>query len=171
MSQGLRDMLANRRFAIPLIILLAFCFIGLILVGVVLILRPGAPGEGEEVGQATLTPTLQVSERATFTPIPTGSPTTRPTPTLVPLGTSVVSVSTVTPATPTGGEATSTGAAATAEATATPTATTSSGGGATATPPTDEELADTGIGWGLILFSAVGLALLAIVARRLRLAQ
>ena len=49
MSQGLREMLANRRFAIPLIVLLAFCFVGLILVGVVLILKPGAPDQGTEV--------------------------------------------------------------------------------------------------------------------------
>jgi hypothetical protein len=35
----------------------------------------------------------------------------------------------------------------------------------------DEELAQTGIGWGLILFSGVGLGLLAVAARRLRMAS
>ena len=42
---------------------------------------------------------------------------------------------------------------------------------ATSIPVTDEELADTGIGWGLVLFAGVGLAGLAIVARRFRMAR
>jgi len=72
MSQGFREMLANRRFAIPLIVLLAFCFIGLILVGIVLILRPG---DGAPVAQAT-TPaaTATRSQPVTFTPSPTATP-------------------------------------------------------------------------------------------------
>ncbi len=154
MGQGLRDMLANRRFAIPLIVLLAFCFIGLILVGVVLILKPGAD---ESVTQATNTPGLEPAVEATATLPPTWTPTTRPTPTLVPLGTSVL---------PAGGDETPT-TAATAEATATSTQSPQ----ATDVPITDEELADTGIGWGLVMVSGVGLALLAVAARRLRLAR
>jgi len=161
MSQGLRDMLANRKFAIPLIILLAFCLIGLILVGVVLILRPGAPDSGTPVAQTTFTPTLEPTQRPIPTSIPTDTPAPRATPTLVPLGTLVTSVTTGTAVAPAGGTTTPSGAAT---STATPPS-------ATATPPTDEELADTGIGWGLILFSGIGLALLAVVARRLRLAQ
>ncbi|MFN2182356.1 MAG: hypothetical protein ACK2UU_00130 [Anaerolineae bacterium] len=153
MSQGLRDMLANRRFAIPLIVLLAFCFVGLILVGIVLILRPGDNGD---VAQATGTPVPEATARATSTPIPTEEPTQRPTPTLVPLGTSVSSGS---------GDQTPTTAATeepTAAATQTPKA--------TGTPITDEELADTGIGWGLVLISGIGLGMLAVAARRLRMA-
>ena len=161
MSQGLRDMLANRKFAIPLIILLAFCLIGLILVGIVLILRPGATETGTPVAQTTFTATLEPTTRPIPTSIPTNSPIPRASPTLVPLGTPVISAATGTAASPAGGTATPGGAA-------TGTAASPS---ATATPPTDEELADTGIGWGLILFSGIGLALLAVVARRLRLAQ
>ena len=158
MSQGLRDMLANRKFAIPLIILLAFCLIGLILVGIVLILRPGAPGGGTPVAQTTFTPTLQPTRPPIPTSIPTDTPAPRASPTLVPLGTPATSVALATSTTPAGGTATS------SVATAGPAT-------ATATPPTDEELADTGIGWGLILFSGIGLALLAVMARRLRLAR
>ena len=162
MSQGLREMLANRRFAIPLIILLAFCFVGLILVGVVLILKPGAPDPDEPVSQVTDAPTLEATEQPTSTPFSTETPTPRPTPTLVPLGTSVDSGSGGTPVSPEDGDETPT-TAATAEPTAT--------AEATATPITDEELADTGIGWGLVLFAGVGLAGLAIVARRFRMAR
>lgn len=153
MSQGVREMLANRRFAIPLIILLAFCFVGLILVGIVLILRPGDNGE---VAQATNTPNLELTAQATSTPTPTEEPTRRPTPTLVPLG---------TPVTSPGGDQTPT--AVTAEPTSTPTQTPQ----ATQTPITDEELADTGIGWGLVLFAGVGLGMLAVAARRLRMVR
>ena len=67
MSQGLREMLANRRFAIPLIVLLGFCFVGLILVGVVLILKPGSPDADEPVAQATNTPGLDSTVQATST--------------------------------------------------------------------------------------------------------
>jgi hypothetical protein len=161
MSEGLRDMLANRRFAIPLIILLAFCFIGLILVGVVLILRPGAPPPGTPVAQATATTALEATEEPSPTPQPIDSPTPRPSPTLVPLGTPVRSESTGTPVSPAG----------TGEATAEPTATGSAAGEATATPQTEDELAQTGVGWGLILVSGIGLAVLVLVARRLRLAH
>ena len=162
MSQGLREMLANRRFAIPLIVLLAFCFVGLILVGVVLILRPGAPDVDEPVAQVTDEPTLEPTEQATSTPASTETPTPRPSPTLVPLGTSVDSASGGTPVSSVGGDETPT-TAATAEPTAT--------AEATSIPVTDEELADTGIGWGLVLFAGVGLAGLAIVARRFRMAR
>ena len=164
MSQGLRNMLANRRFAIPLIVLLAFCFVGLILVGVVLILKPGAPDGDERVAEVTDAPTLEVTEQATVAATATKTSTPRPTPTLVPLGTSVDSDSGETPV-PSGGDETPT-TAATAEATAT------AGQAAEETPVpiTDEELADTGIGWGLVLFAGVGLAGLAIVARRFRMA-
>jgi hypothetical protein len=164
MSQGVREMLANRRFAIPLIILLAFCFVGLILVGVVLIVKPGAPDADEPVAQATNTPGLQPTDQATSTQAPTDAPTPRPTPTLVPLGTPVDSASGGTPGSSVGGDATPTTAA-----TAAPTAT--SAAQATATPVTDEELADTGIGWGLVLFAAIGLAVLAVASRRLRMAR
>ena len=165
MSQGLREMLANRRFAIPLIILLAFCFVGLILVGVVLILRPGAPDTDEPVAQATNTPELEPTVQATSTQAPTEAPTERPTPTLVPIGTPVDSGSGGTPVSSTGGDATPTTAA-----TAEPTATSTQSAEATATPIPDEELADTGIGWGLVLFAGAGLAVLAVVARRFRMA-
>ena len=165
MSQGLREMLANRRFAIPLIILLAFCFVGLILVGVVLILKPGSPDPDEPVAQATNTPGLEATEQATSTAVATEVPTRRPTPTLVPLGTSVDS-SGGTPVSSVGGDETPTTAA-----TAEPTATAQETAEATSVPITDEELADTGIGWGLVLFAGVGLAGLAIVARRFRMAR
>ncbi len=158
MSQGMREMLSNRRFAIPLIVLLAFCFIGLILVGVVLILRPGAPEEGTPVAQATSTTEVEATALPTSTP--TNSPTPRATPTLVPVGTPVSSVSEGTPVTSAGGEPTPTTAAATGAPTPQPTS-----------AAEEEELADTGIGWGLILFSGAGLAVLVIMARRVRLAQ
>jgi hypothetical protein len=159
MSQGLRTMLANRRFAIPLIILLAFCLIGLILVGVVLILKPGAGDSDEPVAQATSTLEPELTVPATSASESTEVPTRRPTPTLVPLGTSAGSTS--------GGE----DAAPTTDATSEPTATSGSSTQATDVPITDEELADTGIGWGLALFAGAGLALLAVAARRLRMAQ
>jgi hypothetical protein len=58
----------------------------------------------------------------------------------------------------------------TTAATAEPTATAEQTAEETPVPITDEELADTGIGWGLVLFAGVGLAGLAIVARRFRMA-
>jgi hypothetical protein len=171
MSQGFRDMLANRRFAIPLIALLAFCFIGLILVGIVLILRPGLQDNGESVAGATATSALGSQEQEAPTVQPTSSPTPRPSPTLVPVGTEVGSGAAETPEPSVGQGATATAAAATAEAIIQATSTAGAAQEPTATPPSDEELADTGIGWGLILISGVGLAALVIVARRLRLAQ
>jgi hypothetical protein len=178
MSQGLRDMLANRRFAIVLISLLAFCFIGLIILGVVLIWRPGASDDGGAVAQETLTPSVtpEPSESPTPRPTSTYTPTPRPSPTLVPVGTSPG----------TGGDATTTveltatddvsGDGGEATATSMPEATATSGTAAgaedTPAPPGgEEELAQTGVGWGLILFSGIGLALLAVAARRLRLAS
>lgn len=171
MSQDLRDMLANRRFAIPLIILLAFCFIGLILVGVVLILRPGASDGGTPVAETTDTATLEPTDQPTSTPVPTDSPTPRPSPTLVPLGTPEDSGSVGTPVSSAGGDATSTSEAAAATPTTEPTSTAPPAGEATATPQPEDELAQTGVGWGLILFSGAGLAVLALIARRLRLAH
>jgi hypothetical protein len=171
MSQDLRNMLANRRFAIPLIVLLAFCFVGLILVGIVLILRPGASDGGEPVAQATATVTLVPTDRPTSRPSPTDLPTPRPSATLVPLGTSSEPVSADTPVTSATGDATATGEATTAAPTAASTSTASTGGEATATPQTEDELAQTGVGWGLILFSGAGLAVLTLIARRLRLAH
>jgi hypothetical protein len=167
MSQDLRDMLANRRFAIPLIVLLAFCLVGLILVGVVLILRPGASDDGEPVAQATTTVTLVPTEQLTSTPSPTDSPTPRPSPTLVPLGTVTEPVSAGTAVTSVAGEPTATGEATTAV----PTSTSTPAGEATAIPQTEDELAQTGVGWGLVLFSGAGLAVLVLIARRLRLAH
>jgi cytoskeletal protein RodZ len=182
MSQGLRDMLANRRFAIPLIGLLALCFIGILMIGIVIIFQPGKTSE--PVAEVTETATVAPTDTSapTWTPSPTNSPTPRPSPTLVPVGT----VPTGEAAQPTG-EATSTSggtpaveASATTEPAtggeATVTTTTAPGGGSsaqeTATPESgDDELAQTGVGWGLILFSGVGLAMLAVVARRLRMAS
>ena len=56
------------------------------------------------------------------------------------------------------------------EATAEPTSEEEAGEEATATSePEDEELAQTGVGWGLVVASGTGLAALAVAARRLRL--
>ncbi len=167
MSQDLRSMLANRRFAIPLIILLGFCFVGLILIGIVLIMGPRLPAGEEAAADVTLTAVSESTMRPTVTSLPIQSPTPRPTATMVPLGTEVASSSDGTPATSTAEEGTPTTVSGTPEATAQATATTQS----TATPQSEEELADTGVGWGLIAFSAVGLAMVAVVARRLRMAQ
>jgi hypothetical protein len=41
----------------------------------------------------------------------------------------------------------------------------------TATPSPDDELAETGLGWGLVLLSGLGLGGLVIAARRLRMAS
>jgi hypothetical protein len=193
MSQGLRDMLANRRFAIPLIALLAFCFIGLILIGVVLIWQPGASDDQGSVAQDTASPTVESTEPATSTPAPTATATStpRPSPTLVVLDTpqggtaetpgagTEEPVSTVQVGeTQAAAEATLTAAAGETVSPADQTATVEAGNGEEATTaptdtatPEDEELAQTGIGWGLILISGVGLGLLAVAARRLRMAS
>jgi hypothetical protein len=178
MAQGFRDMLANRRFAIPLIILLAFCFIGLLLIGVILIWQPGAPEDETPVAGVTSTATLTPTDSVPATSVAlTDTPTPRPSPTLVPVGTAVDSAAalTATAAAAAGGEGeatatvtATTGAAATAEATS------DQGGAAEETPvpgSEDDQLAQTGVGWGLILASAVGLAALVVAARRLRLAS
>lgn len=193
MSQGLRDMLANRRFAIPLIALLAFCFIGLILIGVVLIWQPGAPDDGGDVAQDTPSPTVEPTEQGTLTPTATATSTPRPSPTLVVLDTpdggapgdgtpgagTEEPVSTVEVGeTQAAAEQTLTAVAGQTISPADQTATAAAAAGGQDTaepmdtaPPEDEELAETGIGWGLILFSGVGLGLLAIAARRLRMAS
>jgi len=201
MSQGLRDMLANRRFAIPLIVLLAFCFIGLILIGIVLIWQPGAPDRGEPVAQETASATAEPTDLATFTPTATSTSTPRPSPTLVvldtpgagtpgaetpdeetpgaetpgveePLSTAEVGETQVAAEQTMTADAGQTGSSADQTATAEA----ASGEEPTAAPTDtatvdDEELAQTGVGWGLILFSGVGLGLLAIAARRLRMAN
>ena len=166
MSQGVRDLLSNRRFAVPLIALLAFCFIGLLLIGIVLIMRPGATGDRGAVAGATVSPTVTSSVPPTVTATPSPSPTASPTssPTLVPVGTvttevdaegTVAPTSTLVAAPGSQAEATTEPAGAEAEE--------------TVSPEDDEELAQTGLGWGLVLASGAGLAGLAIAARRLRL--
>jgi hypothetical protein len=165
MSQGMRDMLANKKFAIPLIVLLGFCLVGLILVGVVLLLRPGAGDSRAPVDVAgeVLTPSVTAAELATFTPAPANTPTPRSTPTLVPVatvadesGATAVPTAEVDAGSDSGG----------AEATSTPVPTVVP---TVAETNSDGELAQTGLGWGLILFAGTGLAVLAVVARRLRL--
>ena len=151
MSQIVRNLAANRRFAIPLIILLALCLVGLLSLGVLLVSDRNKP-----VAEATATATLQPTQTSVPTMVPTSAaqPTAKPTNTLVPVGTPVsVASATLPPA-----------IADTAAPTSGPVQ-------PTAAPPDEDELADTGIGWGLILTSGVGLALLFIAARRLRLAS
>ena len=87
MSQGVRDMLANRRFTIPLMILLAFCLVGLILIGVVLIWQPDFLDDGTTVAQASVTSPPEQTALPTTAPTATETATPRPSPTLVPLGT------------------------------------------------------------------------------------
>lgn len=154
MSQTVRNLATNRRFAIPLIVLLALCLVGLLLLGVMLV-----SGRNKPVAEATGTATLQPTQTSvsTTTPIATGQPTAKPTNTLVPVGTPVsAATATLLPA---------------VDATPTAGPTPGTGGQPTAIPPDRDELADTGVGWGLILASGVGLALLFIAARRLRLAS
>ncbi|MBN1135609.1 MAG: hypothetical protein JXM73_03445 [Anaerolineae bacterium] len=151
----MRDLMTNRRFAIPLIIMLALCLIGLLLLGVVFV-----SGRNKPVAEAAPTATLRPTQTLVLsaTPSATTQPTAKPTNTLVPVGTLVsAATATLSPA-----------VADTAVPTTGPTAGT--GEQPTATPPDEDELADTGVGWGLILASGVGLALLFIAARRLRLA-
>ncbi len=166
MSQGFRDLLSNRKFAIPLIALLALCFVGLLLLGIAFIL-PAL--KGGKVAQATATPAASATQMPTSTPVPTNTPTPKPSPT-------PVIVYTFTPA-PTGQPTAAVGATASPTSPGTAPATTqpTSAASPTVTPtPTSQaeegELAQTGVGWGLILFSGLGLVLLAFVARRLRLA-
>jgi hypothetical protein len=132
-----------------------------------LILRPGDGDNGDQVAQATMpAATATQTQPVTFTPSPTATRTPRPSPTLVPMGT-------VEP----GAAQPSATASATATEVGSPLATSTpvSGGSAlpqpTSTPVAqDDELADTGLGWGLIIFSGLGLAILLAGARRLRLA-
>lgn len=164
MSQGLRELLANRRFAIPLIVLLAFCFIGLLLIGIILIWKPGLPTRGEAIVQATATPPVTATQPRPPTFTPTSSPTPRPSPTLVPVGPTVggpTSAATTEATVPAGEEAVPTQVASTPTSTPSPSA--------QETTSEDNELAQTGIGWGLILASGTGLAALTFIARRLRL--
>lgn len=180
MSQGLRDMMSNRRFAIPLIALLAVCLFGLLMLVVVLVLRPGA--NGEPVAQATETPTEEVTPTVTptVTPSPTATSTPRPSPTLVPVGTPVDSAGgDATPAeTPSDGTPVESATETPSGGTPVESATETPSGGtpvesATEAPtsavPEEDELAQTGVGWGLFLVAGVGLAVLVLAARRLRL--
>lgn len=159
MSSDLRALLANRRFAIPLIALLGIAFVGMILVGVILITRPGSD-DGSQVALATSTPESEPTERSTATALPSATLEPAATPTLVPVGTSESP------------SATDIALTSTSEAESSSQATPGSGNTpvATAAAPAEEELADTGVGWGLILVSAIGLSGLVVVARRLRLA-
>jgi hypothetical protein len=166
MSREIRALLANRRFAIPLIALLGIAFVGLILVGVILITRPGTSDDGSQAALATSTSALEATERPTTTALPSATVEPSSTPTLVPLG---------TPASPSETDVAdaSTSEAETPsdeEATAQPTPGSGDSPAATATAPTEDELADTGVGWGLIVLSAIGLSGLVLLARRLRLA-
>jgi hypothetical protein len=90
---------------------------------------------------------------------------------LVPIGTSVASTTgEATEPVMSGGEGEAT-AIVEEEATGEATEEEAIGEESTATPEIeDEELAETGLGWGLILVSGVGLAGVAVAARRLRLA-
>jgi hypothetical protein len=173
MSQGLRDMLTNRRFAIPLIVLLAFCFIGLLLIGIILIWRPGAPAIEEPVAEvtATLVATATDSVPPTSAPPPTNTVAPSPTATLVPVGTPVSSAGEDEEL---GTEGGGTPVSSEGETTSESTPVSSGAEQATAEPTAtvaveDEQLAQTGVGWGLILASGAGLAGLVIAARRLRM--
>lgn len=176
MTGNLRSLLTNRRFAIPLIVLLGFCFIGLLMIGFVLIFRPGAETKADtEARIAAVAPTSPTAKR-TSSPIPEASSTSTPRPTLTPFSTSTkeateeaasttVAMTTATPTSESEAGPTETPTATAEEGTSEP----------TASPEPeetgDDELAQTGIGWGLVFISAVGLAGLVIVARRLRLAS
>jgi hypothetical protein len=170
MSQGIRDSLANRKFAIPLIVLLGFCLVGLILVGVVLLLRPGDSDDTQatQVAGDMLTSTAGAVDLVTFTPAPaTNTVTPRPSPTLVPVAT----LGEGTASAPAGtGAVISVAGSPTAEATAAATSAVSQVTATIAPTASDDELAQTGVGWGLIIFAGGGLAALGVAARRLRLA-
>lgn len=169
MSQGIRDSLANRKFAIPLIVLLGFCLVGLILVGVVLLLRPGDSDDTQatQVAGGMLTPTVKAVDLVTFTPAPANTVTPRPSPTLVPVAT----VGEGTAGAPAGtGTVISVAGSPTAQATAAATSAVSQATATIAPTASDDELAQTGVGWGLIIFAGGGLAALGVAARRLRLA-
>lgn len=162
--QNFRDMLANRKFAIPLIALLGMCLVGLLLLGLVLVL-PGLRDD-TRAEDIDLTPE-QMAQQATQTappPSPTTQPTNtpRPTPTLVPVGTVVQSATGEPISEPVGAEET-------AAATVQPTVEAADAQPTPTLAVADEELADTGLGWGLILFSGAGLAGVAAAARRLRM--
>ena len=182
MSQGFRDMLANRRFAIPLIALLALCFIGLLGLGIIFVMGLGGNGD---VAQATATPeaTATVGSgcyRSGDGPARThGHADAQALAHLVPLGTvtTVAETPEATEEATTAPNADNTDAptvepTATEQAQATEEATSEPDDNQeTVTPePEEDELAQTGLGWGLVLFSGAGLAMLAVAARRLRLA-
>jgi hypothetical protein len=154
MSQVASYLKANKGFAIILFGGVALCLVALLGLGIVLLTSRGNEPAAQEP-TATLQPTH--TSVATTTSTATAQPSAKPTNTLVPVGTPV-SFSTATPppavvdtAVPTTGPTVGTGQQP------------------TTAPPDEDELADTGVGWGLILASGVGLALLFIAARRLRL--
>lgn len=86
MTEGLRAMLGNRRFAVPLIILLGFCFIGLLMIGFVLIFKPGATPPSDTAAKVAVTAATDTPEPPTSTlePSATASPTATRTPTGTP---------------------------------------------------------------------------------------
>jgi hypothetical protein len=177
MAQNFRDMLSNRKFAIPLIALLGVCFVGLLLLGIVLIL-PGlrSTADSERVADAIPTEAAVEPEPTEVPNTPTLAPTTTPTPeatpTLVPVGTQLASADANATATVKAEAQATSDASATKEA-ATDEPTPEGMGdqpAATATPAIeDQELAETGVGWGLVIFSGAGLAAVAVAARRLRM--
>jgi hypothetical protein len=169
MAERFRELLANRRFAILLIALLAFCLVGLIVIGVVFIFGLNGDDEPESVAQAT-TPVSEPTQVPTTAPtsVPADTATPNPTATLVPVETSAKTVL-MTATLPAEGP---TGAAAGSGGTPTSGSETGAPSGETATQsPEEETLAQTGVGWGLIIAAGFGLALLGLAARRLRLAD
>lgn len=172
MAQNVRDLLSNRKFAIPLIALLGICFVGLLLLGFVLILPSLNLGGSQPVAQATPTEAADVATSAPATPTKAPTATARPSPTLVPVGTVVDSGSGQDTGTPVSAATTTPvmGADEAATATAQAAPTESSAEGSPTPGAEGDELADTGVGWGLIFVSGGGLAAIAIAARRLRMA-
>ena len=179
MSQSIRDLMANKKFSIPLLILLGFSLVGLILAGVVLLQRPGGEPTAEptQVAGAALTPSVTAADLVTFTPAPTNTPTAEPSPTLLPVA--PVASPTLLPVAPVTSVAGGTPAATatarvagsaspTPQNTATPDTAVSQATATTAATDSDGELAQTGLGSGLILLAGGGLAALAVAAHRLR---
>ena len=174
MSQGMRALLANRKFAIPLIALLALCLIGVLMIGIVIVAQPGQAGElvakaevPLDIGVGAVSAVPGEALEPTAMPSPVASPTPRPTATWVPVRTAsnqtlpmaaaTATVAVVAQAQPlTSNPATS--ARLLAQASDDPSA-------------GDSELAETGVGWGLVMASGIGLAMVVLFARRMRLAS
>ena len=165
--QRLRDALSRSRANRPFVIMM-FGLGGLLILGIlaiILMLVFGNNGDaGDEIAQATATPpsTLPATDTPAPSPTPAPSETPRPTATRV-LGQE-------TPGTP-AEEETPTQEPATPSADETPSATEPPASAATATPPTDQQTPQTGLGWGWIVAIGLGLAGVVLAARRLRLAN